>query len=148
MINEIKIVKARLQTQINALFTRMTIWKHETKHWGHKYNLLNDKVDKIQIYIDEQKINDANLTLFFYTVFDVCFCQRSNFSRDYFASSKFVSIFLSLTSKCVSFFFRFFFARQKSFEFFLWKDFASLSFFASLLFFASLSFFTSLFRFS
>ena len=52
VINETKVVKARLQTRINALFTRVTILKREIKISSDVYNLLNNKVDEIVIRID------------------------------------------------------------------------------------------------
>ena len=50
---------------------------------------------------------------FFHAVFDVCFYQRSRFSRDFFASSKFVFVLSSLTLKNVSIFVLFFFRALK-----------------------------------
>ena len=123
VINETKVVKARLQTRINALLTRITILKREIKVSNDVYNFLNDKVDEIEIRIDMQKINRANSALFFYVVFDVCFYQRSRLLRDFLASSRFVFVFSSLTSKNASIFVFFFFCASKIVRTFLRKVF-------------------------
>ena len=137
VINETKIVKARLQTRINALLTRMTTLKREIKISSDVYNFLNNKVDEIEIRIDMQKINRVSSTFFFFTQFSTfVFVSDQNFHAIFSRRQDLFSLFHHWRQEMLRFLFFFSFVRQKSFEFFFEKFFASLSISASLFFFS------------
>ena len=133
VINETKIVKARLQTRINALLTRVTILKREIKVSKNVYDLLNDRIDEIEIRIDMQKISRASSAFFSFTQLSTfVFVSDQNFHAIFSRRQDLSSFFHHWRQKMLRFLSLFSFVRQESFESFFEKFFASLSFSASL----------------
>ena len=136
VINETKIVKARLQTRINALLTRVTILKREIKISKNVYDLLNDKIDEIETRINMQKINRASSAFFSFTQLSTSvFISDQDFHAIFSRRQNLFSLFHHWRQKMLRFLLFFSFVRQESFEFFFEKFLASLSFSASLFLF-------------